>query len=146
MTMLKGYTLIKRDLYVVRWWLVAIVAVLCGDMAIRYFEGTQPTSEFWWGMLGRADEVTVPLALGCWVGLVLVLFQQDRLDGKAAFWQARPISVWRLLICRLFSLVVLLGGVWLFLSVVEGSWSLAWTLVPLALAGLAAAVSVLSPG
>ena len=42
--------------------------------------------------------------------------------------------------------MVLLGSLWLVLSTVEGSWSLSWVGMPAALTGLAAAVSVFSPG
>ena len=142
----KGWTLLKRDFYVVRWWLLLLVVVLVGDMAVRQIERTQATSEFWWSLLDQLDQWTVRLALGCWLGLVVVLFQQDRMDGRPAFWQARPSSIWRLLGSKVVTLALLFAGLWLLLSAVEGFWSFIWVGVPVALTGLAAAVSVLLPG
>ncbi|MCH1504277.1 MAG: hypothetical protein L7V86_11890, partial [Verrucomicrobiales bacterium] len=136
----------KRDLFLVRWWLVALAILLLGDVAVRFVEGLRPASDFWWEMLGHVDVWTVRLALGIWFGLVVFLFQEDRMDGKPAFWQARPTSVLRLVWGKVISVGLLLSAFWILLSVIDGSWSFRWTCGPMALAGVAAVVSVLSPG
>jgi hypothetical protein len=104
-------TIVRKDLFRLRWWLLAWIVVLALPIGLGFqFQRQVPfiEAESGWQLMDTLKSLQC-LEVLCGYLLVILLLQEDAIIGTQQFWLTRPISRGRLLRAKAIGILVMLG-------------------------------------
>lgn len=102
--------IVRKDLFRLRWWLLAWFAVLALPIGLGFQAlGQNPFVGTEWRGLNDTLKAAICLEILCGYLLVILLLQEDAIIGTRQFWLTRPIARGRLLLAKAIGVFLVLG-------------------------------------